>query len=116
MMDRICVYCGSNPGRSASYEAAARQLAATLAQQGIGLVYGGASVGIMGILADEMLAQGGEVVGVIPRLLVDKEVAHPGLTELKIVQSMHQRKAQMAELADGFIGPAGRPRNSGGAV
>ena len=103
MMNRICVYCGSNPGRSASYEAAAKQLAATLVQQGIGLVYGGASVGIMGILADEMLTQGGEVIGVIPRLLVDKEVAHPGLTELKIVQSMHQRKAQMAELADGFI-------------
>lgn len=102
-MQRICVYCGANPGNDPAFQAAAQELAQELAQRGLGLVYGGASVGLMGILADTMLAAGGEVIGVIPRVLVDREVAHPGLTELHQVDSMHQRKATMAELADGFI-------------
>ena len=103
MLKRICVYCGSNPGRRREYTEAAESLARELASRGIGLVYGGASVGIMGRLADAVLAHGGEVTGVIPQMLVDKEVAHPGLSELKIVRSMHERKATMADLSDGFI-------------
>lgn len=100
---RICVYCGANPGFSPVYQDAALQLADELCQAGIALVYGGSSVGLMGILADRVLANGGQVFGVIPQALVDKELAHEGLTELHVVESMHARKAKMAELADGFI-------------
>jgi uncharacterized protein (TIGR00730 family) len=99
----ICVYCGSSPGRLKAYSTAARALAASLVEQNIRLVYGGAKVGIMGMLADAALQLGGEVVGVIPEALVQKEVAHTGLTELHVTQSMHERKTRMAELSDGFV-------------
>ena len=102
-MKRICVYCGSSSGKRSSYLQAADNLAAELVKRRIGLVYGGASVGVMGQVADAVLAAGGEVTGVIPQMLVDKEVAHNSLSELKIVSSMHDRKATMAELSDGFI-------------
>ncbi len=102
-MKRICVYCGSSPGRNPAYAAAARRLGETLVERGIGLVYGGASVGIMGTLADTVLASGGEAIGIIPRALFIKEVAHPGLTEQHVVESMHERKAMMAEVSDGFV-------------
>ncbi len=102
-MRSVCVFCGSNPGRRPEYLAATADLGRTLAARGLRVVYGGAHVGTMGALADAALAAGGEVVGVIPGLLVNAEVAHPGLTELRIVGSMHERKAAMAELADGFI-------------
>jgi uncharacterized protein (TIGR00730 family) len=96
------VFCGSNQGAQPEYRQAAMEFVEVLAARGIGLVYGGASVGLMGIVADKMLADGGEVIGVIPRMLVSSEVAHPRLTELHEVNSMHERKALMAELADGF--------------
>jgi uncharacterized protein (TIGR00730 family) len=102
-MKRICVYCGSNPGKSAEFLESARSLARALVQRDICLVYGGASVGIMGEIADNVLAGGGQVIGVIPQALADKEVSHAGLTELKIVDSMHERKAIMADISDGFI-------------
>ena len=102
-MKRICVYCGSSSGARQSYVQAARTLGASLVRRGLGLVYGGSNVGLMGALADTMLEQGGEVIGVIPGSVVIKEVAHTGLTDLRIVGSMHERKALMAELADGFI-------------
>ena len=102
-MKRICVYCGSNPGRRPEYTAAAKALAKTLCENGLGLVYGGAKIGIMGAIADTMIEHGGEVIGVMPQSLVDREVAHPGLTRLEVVASMHDRKAMMAELSDGFI-------------
>ena len=102
-MKRICVFCGSSPGASPAYAAAAAQLGTTLAKRGLGLVYGGASVGLMGVLADAALEAGGSVVGVIPAGLAHKEIAHEGLTALRIVGSMHERKAVMAELSDGFV-------------
>ena len=102
-MKRICVYCGSNPGKRAEFLESARSLARELVTRKICLVYGGASVGIMGEIADTVLAAGGEVIGVIPQALVDKEVSHAGLTELKIVNSMHERKEIMADISDGFI-------------
>lgn len=102
-MRRICVFCGSNPGNDPAYRAAAVALGETLAARGIGLVYGGASVGLMAVVADTVLAAGGEVVGVIPQMLVDKEIAHAGLSELHVVASMHARKAEMAALSDGFV-------------
>ncbi len=102
-MKKICVYCGSSPGRRPEYIDSAKALARELLARHIGLIYGGASVGIMGEIADTVLAGGGEVIGVIPQSLVDKEVSHSGLTELKIVNSMHERKAVMAEISDGFI-------------
>jgi uncharacterized protein (TIGR00730 family) len=102
-MKRICVFCGSNPGASPVYAETARALAEALAERGLGLVYGGGNVGLMGALADAALAAGAEVIGVIPHALVAREVAHRGLTELREVRSMHERKALMAELADGFI-------------
>lgn len=102
-MQRICVYCGSSSGKSTLYSAAAQQLGAELVRRNLGLVYGGASIGIMGVVADAVLAHGGEVIGVLPQGLAHKEVAHPHLSELKIVNSMHERKAMMAELSDGFI-------------
>ena len=100
---RICVYAGSNPGADPAYAEAAAALARLLAQRGIGVVYGGAHRGLMGILADTALAAGGEVIGVIPQALVDREIAHTGLSELRVVASMHERKALMAELSDGFV-------------
>lgn len=102
-MQAVCVFCGSNPGRRPEYVAGAASLARFLAGRGIRIVYGGAHVGIMGALADAGLAAGAEVVGVIPQHLVEAEVAHPGLTELHVVGSMHERKARMAQLSDAFI-------------
>ena len=100
---RICIYAGSNPGRDPAYAAAAEGLARLLAERGIGVVYGGAKVGLMGIVADTALQAGGEVIGIIPGDLVEREIAHQGLTDLRVVGSMHERKALMADLADGFI-------------
>jgi len=100
---RVCVFCGSSPGARPEYRAAAEALGRMLAARGLGLVYGGGNVGLMGVLADAALAAGGEVIGVIPRALVDLEVAHTGLRDLRIVDSMHERKAAMAELAGAFV-------------
>jgi uncharacterized protein (TIGR00730 family) len=100
---RLCVFAGSSAGARDEYRAAAADLGRALAGRGIGLVYGGAHVGLMGELADAVLAGGGRVTGVIPEALVAKELAHTGLTELRVVASMHERKALMADLADGFI-------------
>lgn len=100
---RLCIFSGSNAGSKPVYVEAAAQLGRTLAKQGIGIVYGGSSVGLMGAMADAALAEGGEVIGVIPQALVEKEMAHSGLADLRVVESMHQRKALMAELSDGFI-------------
>lgn len=102
-MHRLCVFCGSNVGARPEYADAARSMAASLAARDIGLVYGGGRVGLMGILADEMLRLGGDVVGVIPRMLSEREVGHVGLSQLHVVETMHERKAKMADLADGFI-------------
>jgi uncharacterized protein (TIGR00730 family) len=104
---RVCVYAGSNPGNDLIYAQAARELAGLLAERGIGLVYGGGRVGLMGVLADTALAAGGEVIGVMPQALVDREIAHEGLSELRVVASMHERKALMAELSDAFIAVPG---------
>jgi len=102
-MKRVCVFCGSNAGIRPEYGIAARELATVLARRGLGLVYGGGKVGLMGTLADSMLEAGGEVIGVIPQSLVAKEVAHHGVSELRIVDTMHQRKALMNDLSDAFI-------------
>lgn len=102
-MKSVCVYCGSSRGARPGYAAAAEQLARELAARDITIIYGGSSKGIMGRLADAALAAGGRVVGVLPRSLIAKEVGHDGLHELHIVASMHERKAMMSELADGFI-------------
>jgi uncharacterized protein (TIGR00730 family) len=102
-VNSICVYCGSSFGANGLYLDATMSLARTLAARGIRVVYGGASVGLMGALADTTIEAGGEVVGVIPQALVDREIAHPGLTELHVVNSMHERKALMAELSDAFV-------------
>lgn len=99
----ICVFCGSASGRAPNYAAAARELGELLAERGIGLVYGGGNVGLMGELADAVLDAGGRAIGVIPQQLVDREIAHGGLTELHVVENLHQRKALMAELADAFL-------------
>jgi uncharacterized protein (TIGR00730 family) len=99
----VCVYCGSSPGRLEGYAAAARRLARSLVDRNIRLVYGGASVGIMGLVADTVLKLGGQAVGVIPEALLRREIAHANLTELHVTRSMHERKSLMAELADGFI-------------
>jgi uncharacterized protein (TIGR00730 family) len=104
---RLCVYAGSNAGARPDYAEAAAALAETMAARDIGLVYGGSKVGLMGVLADTILAAGGEAIGVMPQALIDREIGHTGLTELKIVGSMHERKAQMAELADGFVAVPG---------
>ncbi len=100
---RICVFCGSSPGRSGKYAEAARRTGELLVERGIELVYGGARRGLMGIVADTVLQRGGAVTGVIPRVLADREIQHTGLTRLHIVATMHERKTLMAELADGFI-------------
>ena len=102
-MGRICVFCGSSPGRSPAYTEAAVELGQTLVARGLGLVYGGASVGLMGKLADTVLEAGGEVIGVIPDSLLRYEVTHEGLPDLRVVGSMAERKTLMAELSDGFI-------------
>ena len=102
-LKKICVYCGSSSGKNPAYTKAATQLGQAMQQRGIGLVYGGAAIGIMGSVADAVLAAGGEVIGVIPKSLAVKEVAHERLSELHVVESMHERKAMMAELSDGFI-------------
>lgn len=103
MQKRICVFCGSSPGSLPDYLAAARELGAALVRHNLGLIYGGAHVGLMGEIANSVMQHGGEAVGVMPQSLIDREIAHQGLSELHIVQSMHERKALMAELADGFI-------------
>jgi len=100
---RIAVYCGSSLGARPSYADAARRLGASLADRGIVLVYGGAGIGLMGALANAVTAAGGAAVGVIPRVLVEREIAHAALTDLRIVDSMHERKALMTDLADGFV-------------
>lgn len=102
-MTRIGVFCGSSVGNQPAFRQAAADLARALARRGFGLVYGGARVGLMGVLADGMLQHHGEVIGVIPQALLDREIAHAGLTDLRVVGSMHERKALMVELADGFI-------------
>jgi uncharacterized protein (TIGR00730 family) len=102
-MKRVCVFCGSSVGRNPRYAEAARRTGVTLARRGIGLVYGGGSVGLMGAVADAALEAGGEVVGVIPKALQLRELAHARLTKLHVVASMHDRKAKMAELAEGFV-------------
>jgi uncharacterized protein (TIGR00730 family) len=102
-MDRVCVFCGASGGRQTAYAEAAHAFGATLARRGLGLVYGGGRVGLMGALADGALAEGGEVIGVIPQELVDRELAHGGLTRLEVVGSLHERKALMAELSDAFV-------------
>lgn len=102
-MDSICVFCGSKKGTRPAYTAAARRTGVALAKRGIRVIYGGGSVGLMGALADAALEEGGEVVGVIPEALVSNEIAHAGLTKLHVVGSMHERKALMSDLSDGFL-------------
>jgi len=103
MITSICVFCGSSPGVRPEYADAARRFARAAVDRGIRIVYGGASVGLMGTLADTVLDAGGEIIGVMPRALVDREIAHRRLTALHIVDTMHERKALMAELADAFV-------------
>jgi uncharacterized protein (TIGR00730 family) len=102
-MKRLCVYCGSRPGSQPAYTEAAKNLARALVNRKIEVVYGGASVGTMGVLANTVLAEGGHVIGIIPQAVLGREVVHRGLSELRVVTSMHERKALMAELSDGFI-------------
>ncbi len=102
-MKRICVFAGSSKGVRPEYREAARVLGHALCERGIGVVYGAGGIGLMGVLADAVLESGGEVTGVIPDKLMDMEVAHEGITELRVVRTMHERKALMAELSDGFI-------------
>src|SRR6185312_15560836 len=99
----LCVYCGSSSGRHPEYAEQAHAFGTEMARRGIGLVYGGGNVGLMGVVADAVLADGGEAVGVIPRALVDRELAHARLTELVVVDTMHARKQRMHDLSDGFI-------------
>ena len=106
-MKSICVFCGSSTGSNSKYVAAARQLGELIAQKKMSLVYGGGNVGLMGEIANSVLENRGEVIGVIPQFLVEKELVHDKLTELRIVESMHERKAMMAELADGFVAMPG---------
>jgi uncharacterized protein (TIGR00730 family) len=100
---RVCVFCGSSPGARPAYAEVTADLARVLAADGLGLVYGGAGVGLMATLADSVLDEGGEVIGVIPRALVEKEIAHSGVSDLRVVDSMHERKALMADLSDAFV-------------
>lgn len=106
-MRRICVFCGSSTGANPAYAEQAAVLGKLLAERRIGLVYGGASVGIMGVVADAVLAEGGEVIGVIPKHLMRVEIAHSELTQLHVTEDMHERKAKMAELSDAFLGLPG---------
>jgi len=103
LIRRVCVFCGSSTGSDPAYVEAARALGQLFAREGIALVYGGGSVGLMGVLADSVLSAGGEAIGVIPQALWAREVGHRGLTDLRIVETMHERKAMMADLADAFI-------------
>jgi uncharacterized protein (TIGR00730 family) len=103
LVERVCVFCGASSGRAPAYASAARAFGEAVAARGLGLVFGGGRVGLMGALADGALAAGGEVIGVIPRALVDRELAHGGLTALEVVDSLHERKARMAQLADAFV-------------
>ena len=103
----VCVYCGSGLGLNPAYRAAARTLGAAFAANDIGLVYGGGNVGLMGVIADAAIAAGGEVIGVIPQSLKDREIAHTGVRDLRVVDSMHTRKAMMADLSDAFIAMPG---------
>ena len=102
-MNRICVFCGSKTGTNPLFLETAVELGRVLAQRGLGLVYGGASIGLMGAVADSVMGCGGRVVGVIPEAMATKEVAHEGLSEMHVVSSMHERKSMMARLADGFV-------------
>lgn len=102
-MKKVCVFCGSASGSNPVYAAAAKEFGEQLVRHGLGLVFGGGHVGLMGVIADAVLARGGEVIGVIPRALVDKELAHPRVERMHIVDSMHQRKAVMADFADAFV-------------
>ena len=102
-MERICVFCGASSGRAAAYATAARAFGLAVAARGLGLVFGGGRVGLMGAVADGALAGGSEVIGVIPQSLVDRELAHGGVSALEVVGSLHERKARMAELADAFV-------------
>jgi uncharacterized protein (TIGR00730 family) len=106
---KLCIYCGSSPGADPAFLEATQATARLCAAEGIEIVYGGARIGLMGALADAALAAGGRVIGVIPQALVEREIAHTGLTELHVVGSMHERKALMAELSDGFIALPGGP-------
>jgi uncharacterized protein (TIGR00730 family) len=103
VIKKLCVFCGSSLGGRPVYREAAGQLGAALARSGITLVYGGGKVGLMGVLADAVLRAGGEAIGVMPRALVEKEIAHTSLTQLRVVETMHERKALMADLADAFV-------------
>src|SRR5262245_43610732 len=103
MLQRVCIFCGSSTGVRPEYRAAAEEIAALLARRGVGIVFGGGRVGLMGIVADTALAHGGHVIGVIPSAMVAREIAHRGLPDLRIVASMHERKALMASLSDAFI-------------
>jgi uncharacterized protein (TIGR00730 family) len=100
---RICVFCGSSPGARPAYAEAAAELGRLLVSEGIGVVYGGGAVGLMGVLADAVLAEDGEIVGVIPQALVEREIGHPGVADMRVVGSMHERKALMADLSDAFV-------------
>ncbi|MBO8172118.1 MAG: TIGR00730 family Rossman fold protein [Bacillaceae bacterium] len=106
-MNRICIFCGSRSGVKPVYQEAAREMGKALARQHIGLVYGGSGIGLMGILAEAVLEGGGDVIGVIPRSLMEREIAHQKLTDLHVVHNMHERKALMYELSDGFIAMPG---------
>ncbi len=102
-MKAVCVFCGSNVGRDPSYRETATAAGAAIARAGLSVVYGGGKVGLMGAIADAALAAGGRVIGVMPRSLVEREIAHAGLSELHVVETMHERKTRMADLSDGFI-------------
>lgn len=104
---RLCVFCGSKVGTDVRYRTAAADLGRLLVREGIGLVYGGGSIGLMGVIADAVLAEGGEVIGVIPESLATEELRHPGVADMRVVSSMHARKALMAELSDAFIAMPG---------
>jgi len=106
-MQRVCVFCGSSVGRQSVYRDAATAMGSLLASRGLGLVYGGGNVGLMGVIADAVLAGGGDVIGVIPHSLANREIAHTGVTDLRVVDSMHTRKAMMAGLSDAFIAMPG---------
>ncbi|MBI3208883.1 MAG: TIGR00730 family Rossman fold protein [Candidatus Solibacter usitatus] len=106
-MKRVCVFCASSMGTEAAFSAAAREMGETLVHRNLALLYGGAGVGLMGLIADTVLKHGGHVHGVIPRSMVDREIAHRGLTHLDVVETMHQRKARMADLSDAFIAMPG---------
>ena len=108
-MKAIAVYCGSGEGASPAYREGAKRLGHELARRGIALVYGGAKIGLMGAVADAVLEHGGRAIGVLPRFMTKREIAHTGLTELMMVDTMHERKAKMMELADGFISLPGGP-------